>query len=106
MLTSSIEISDGLDLLWRNSIPPSKVMLGLGFYGRSFTLSDPSCNTPGCPFAGTGGGSGGAEPGSCTGVSGTLSNYEIERILKHQSPERVYDKDAGVNWLTWNSDQW
>ncbi|KAH1586896.1 hypothetical protein KXX34_006961 [Aspergillus fumigatus] len=49
--TNLTEISQGLDLLWRNNIPLKKVVLGLGFYGRSFTLSDPSCNTPGCPFA-------------------------------------------------------
>lgn len=64
--TNLTEISDGLDLLWRNKIDPSKVALGLGFYGRSFTLSDPSCNIPGCPFARDRGGSGGGNPGECT----------------------------------------
>lgn len=58
-----------MDLLWRNDIDPEKVVMGLGFYGRSkesiylfeemgsadglpagFTLSDSSCTTPGCPF--------------------------------------------------------
>jgi chitinase len=77
------EISTGLDLLWRNSIPPAKVLLGLGFYGRSFTLEDPGCNVPGCPFKRLWGeDSGGAAPGECTLVSGTLSNYEMSRIKK------------------------
>lgn len=77
------EISAGLDLLWCNSVPPGNVLLGLGFYGRSFTLGDPRCNTPGCSFKRTGDeNSGVARPGRCTLNSGTLSNYEINRILK------------------------
>ncbi|EFE38061.1 class V chitinase, putative [Trichophyton verrucosum HKI 0517] len=101
------EISAGLDLLWRNSVPPGKVLLGLGFYGRSFTLGDPRCNSPGCSFKRTGDeNSGGARPGRCTLNSGTLSNYEINRILKSKSPELVYNDEAGVNWITWDSDQW
>jgi chitinase len=49
--TNLTEISAALDLLWRNSVPANKVNLGLGFYGRSYTLSDPSCSSPGCPFS-------------------------------------------------------
>ncbi|KGY15717.1 hypothetical protein PABG_11372 [Paracoccidioides brasiliensis Pb03] len=53
----------GLDLLWRNSVPPEKVSLGLAFYGRSFALADPSYTTPGCTFTRDGDGtSGGAKP--------------------------------------------
>ncbi|OAX79842.1 hypothetical protein ACJ72_05835 [Emergomyces africanus] len=101
------EISLGLDLLWRNSVPPEKVNLGLGFYGRSFTLADPSCTTPGCPFKkGDHETSGGAQPGLCTLNSGTLSDYEINRILKEKSPEVIHNQDAGVNWITWDKDQW
>ncbi|KAM5499911.1 putative chitinase [Microsporum canis] len=105
--TNLTEISYGLDLLWRNSVPSEKVLLGLGFYGRSFTLGDPRCNIPGCSFKRTGNeNSGGARPGRCTLNSGTLSNYEINRILKSKSPELVYNDEAGVNWITWENDQW
>ncbi|THC91217.1 hypothetical protein EYZ11_009321 [Aspergillus tanneri] len=104
------EISAGLDLLWRNNIDPSKVVLGLAFYGRSFTLNDPSCNTPGCAFSnntGLGGASlGGANPGKCTRTSGILSDYEIARVIDNYSPEVMHDAEAGVNWITWNSNQW
>jgi chitinase len=44
------EISEGLNLLWRNGIQPNKVNLGIAFYGRSFTLQDTSCKSPGCLF--------------------------------------------------------
>ena len=46
------EINQSLDLLWRNNINPAKVVMGLGFYGRSFQLASPSCTAPGCGFSG------------------------------------------------------
>lgn len=93
--------------MWRNSVPPEKVSLGLAFYGRSFTLADPSCTTPGCAFKrGDNETSGGAKPGLCTLNSGTLSDYEINMVLKEKSPEVIYHQDSGVNWITWDNDQW
>jgi chitinase len=38
--TNLTEIDLALDLLWRNDIKPRQIVLGAGFYGRSFTLSD------------------------------------------------------------------
>lgn len=55
--TNLTEIKLALDLYWRNDIPPEKLNLGIGFYGRSFQLADPSCHKPGCRFLG------GADPG-------------------------------------------
>lgn len=98
--TNLTEIQQGLDLLWRNNIPSNKVVLGIGFYGRSFTLSDPSCNKPGCAF------SSGAKPGNCTKTSGVLSNAEIQRIIDAKNLKPTLDKNAGVKWITWDSDQW
>ncbi|KAL4901140.1 glycoside hydrolase superfamily [Aspergillus multicolor] len=40
--TNLTEIDESLNLLWRNGISSDKVVLGLGFYGRSFTLKDKS----------------------------------------------------------------
>lgn len=94
------EIALGLELLWRNDIDPAQVMLGLAFYGRLFTLEDPSCDSPGCPF------SGGGHPGSCTATSGILSDYEINRVLEEYSPPVAYDPVAAVNWISWEEDQW
>lgn len=36
------EINLALNLVWRNQVPAEKLVLGLGFYGRSFQLVDPS----------------------------------------------------------------
>ncbi|PYI28107.1 glycoside hydrolase, partial [Aspergillus indologenus CBS 114.80] len=98
--TNLTEIGDALDLLWRNNIDSSKVVLGLGFYGRSFTLSDSSCTAPGCPF------SGGGEPGSCTGTSGILSDAEIRGVISKYDLTPTLDTTAGVKYMTWDSDQW
>ncbi|KAL1872260.1 hypothetical protein Plec18167_006863 [Paecilomyces lecythidis] len=104
--TNLTEITQGLDLLWRNKIDPGQVILGLGLYGRSFTLNDTHCNTPGCPFDKNAYKGGGASPGECTQTSGILSDYEINRILKEYEPAVKYDETAGVNWITWNDNQW
>jgi chitinase len=91
------EIEEGLSLLWRAGVEPAKVTLGLGWYGRSFTLKDPSCNTPGCVFTE------GGNPGECTNSAGTLSNAEINRVIAANSLTPTFDKQAMVKWITWNS---
>jgi chitinase len=78
------------------------VNLGLGWYGRSFTLADPSCSTPDgiCQFTA------GGNPGQCTGSAGTLSNAEIKVILASGGAVESYDATAAVRWMTWNTNQW
>ncbi|KAI0904346.1 hypothetical protein F4823DRAFT_634502 [Ustulina deusta] len=96
--TNLSEIDQGLGLLWRASVESSKVVLGQGWYGRSFTLKDPSCNEPNgvCQF------SGGAEAGPCSGTSGILDYQEIEGVIDKYSPEVVWDKEAG--WISYDDD--
>lgn len=65
--TNLTEIDLALDLFWRNDVEPSKIVLGLGFYGRSFKLSSSSCWKPGCDFSGPG------LEGECTKSAGILS---------------------------------
>jgi chitinase len=98
--TNLTEIDEGLSLLWRAGISSGNVVLGLGWYGRSFKLTSASCTTPGCLF------SEGAAPGECTRTSGVLSNAEIDRIIDQHSLTPTYDDEAGVNWITWDGDQW
>jgi hypothetical protein len=76
--------------------------LGLGWYGRSFTLADSSCNIPNgvCRFTV------GANPGQCSNNAGTLTNLEIKRILASGTAIELYDETAGVKWMHWNNDQW
>jgi chitinase len=94
------EIRLALDLFWRNSVKPAKLNLGLGFYGRSFQLSNSACYQPGCSFKG------GAAPGPCSANSGTLTYKEIQAIIKQHKIKPYHDKEAAVKYITWNNDQW
>ncbi|CZS88466.1 uncharacterized protein RAG0_00213 [Rhynchosporium agropyri] len=100
--TNITEIDLGLDLLWRAGITPDKVVLGQGWYGRSFTLKDSSCNIPNgkCQF------SGGANPGKCSNAAGILDLQEIKDIVSSNSLTPTWDKTAGVKWITWGGNQW
>jgi chitinase len=119
--TNQTEIKLALDLLWRNSVDPKKVNLGLGFYGRSFQLSDPNCWHPGCkcqcsiqlrthadhtPCVMTGLFLGGASPGPCTQNSGTLSYKEITQVIDQNKLTPYYDRENAVKYIVWNKDQW
>jgi GH18 family chitinase len=50
--TNLTEIKDSISLFQRVGVPLDRIVLGLGFYGRSFELSNPSCAKPGCLFSG------------------------------------------------------
>ncbi|KAJ9350890.1 CAZyme family GH18 [Paecilomyces variotii] len=39
-----------ISLFWRANVPPSDIVLRLGFYGRTYELTDGSCWKPGCAF--------------------------------------------------------
>jgi len=97
--TNLTEIDESLKLLWRNNIDPSKVVLGMGFYGRSYTLQDPSCTAPGCPFTGA------APPGPCTQSAGTLSFAEIEDVIA-AGANVVLNEAAAVKIVTYGGDNW
>ena len=98
--TNMTEIEEAMNLLWRNEVPAKKINLGLGFYGRSFQLADPSCSKPGCLFKA------GASPGGCTKNSGTLSYREITDVIEKHKLKPEYDKDHAVKYIVWNQDQW
>lgn len=98
--TNLTEIKSAMDLLWRNQIPPEKLNLGLGFYGRSFQFSNPSCHQPGCNFKG------GATPGPCTKNSGTLSYREINDIIDEKKLKPYHDEKNAVKYIVWGNDQW
>ncbi|KAH2125637.1 hypothetical protein KXW75_003140 [Aspergillus fumigatus] len=100
--TNLTEIISAMDLLWRNDIHPSQVVMGLGFYGRSFTLNNTSCVTAGCPFSTVG------KAGDCTNSAGTLSFSEIEAILKDASRNatQTYDEASSVQIVTFDGNQW
>jgi chitinase len=98
--TNLTEIKDTLDLLWRNKVDPSKVTMGMAFYGRSFTLASSSCSEPGCSYLSAG------DAGDCSATAGILFNNEIEQIIADNKLTPTLYKDAAVKTITWNGDQW
>ena len=104
--TNLTEIQQATELFWRVSIPPSKIVIGFGFYGRAFSLADPKCSKPGCRFKGP------SKPGPCTATGGYLAYYEIMDIIsaggsrKRATIEPTLDEKSGVNYLTFDRDQW
>ncbi|KAF2147914.1 glycoside hydrolase family 18 protein, partial [Myriangium duriaei CBS 260.36] len=100
--TNLTEIDNALDLLWRSGVDSNKVVLGQGWYGRSFTLKDGSCNTPNgnCQFVG------GAKDGPCSQAAGILDYQEIADVISQNHLIPTWDKTAGVKWITWAGDQW
>ncbi|EEU38422.1 uncharacterized protein NECHADRAFT_106586 [Fusarium vanettenii 77-13-4] len=44
--TNLTEIKDAFNLLWRNKIDPNQVNMGLAFYARTFSISNPSYISP------------------------------------------------------------
>ncbi|RSL95244.1 hypothetical protein CDV31_013975 [Fusarium ambrosium] len=94
------EIDLALDLFWRNDIPPGDIVLGVGFYGRSFKLQNPGCWRPGCRFSGPG------DKGRCTDTAGFLSYSEIMDLIKTSGAKATYDKDAKVNYMTYGDNSW
>ncbi|KAK1145844.1 hypothetical protein N8T08_003790 [Aspergillus melleus] len=93
------EIRNVMDLLWRNSISSDKVVLGLPFYGRVFTMANENCKKPGCKFASAG------NPGKCSKEAGVLMNSELDDIRTDKKIQPTLDKEAAVQVLTWGN-QW
>lgn len=80
-------------------IDPGKISLGVAWYGRGYTLADPSCNTLGCPFSGPN------EPGKCTNSAGVLSLVEIKEMIESGEAKSNMLEDIGMKELVW-ADQW
>ncbi|KAF7171570.1 hypothetical protein CNMCM5623_003945 [Aspergillus felis] len=97
--TNLTEIDRALELLWRNDIDSSKVVMGVAFYSRTYTVVDPGCVTPGCLYAS------GGKKGDCSGEVGILLNSEIDQIKDKRGLVPVLNKDAAVQLLSWD-DQW
>ncbi|KAJ4245209.1 hypothetical protein NW762_014079 [Fusarium torreyae] len=98
--TNLTEIKSSLDLLWRNKVSPSKVVLGLAFYGRAVTLASSSCSEPGCPYVSA------ADAGECSGEAGILFNSEISQLISDKKLKPKLYKDAAIKTIQWNDDQW
>ncbi|KAL7651280.1 hypothetical protein ACMYSQ_011013 [Aspergillus niger] len=99
--TNLTEIKSALDLMWRVGVEPSKIVMGIGFYGRSFTVNDATCVDPGCAFADAG------HAGPCTATAGVLSYKEIVEYMNDADAVVYLDDTDAVNYMIWDSaTQW
>lgn len=76
--------------------------MGLGYYGRAFTLKDPNCYDIGCEFSGA------ARAGECTDAPGTLAWFEIVQLSqqKELNPMIITNTTGQVKILVFDRDQW
>lgn len=81
--------------------PPSKLVLGLGIYGRTFRLKE-KINSTIKPYALT---KGAGLQGMYTGSQGFLSYYEICELIKKQKWFSEYDQEQQVPFA-YKDDQW
>lgn len=87
--TNLTEIGLALDLLWRNKIDSSKVVMGLAFYGRTFSATSQACLKPGCTYES------GGKKGKCSKETGILLNSEIDDLIEEKGVKpTVYKADA------------
>lgn len=69
-------------------IQRSQIVMGLGSYARTYTLTDDDCQDLGCPFDGPG------APG-CEGTAGFLPYFEIADIVTTRSFDMIrFDEDS------------
>jgi len=97
--TSIIDIESSTLPLWYDGVPPSKINLGIAYYGRGFTLSDKKCRDIGCPYVG------GSKPGPCTSSTGVLSLREITQLVNGNIATPRLLPNLMIKQISWD-DQW
>ncbi|OQN97868.1 hypothetical protein B0A48_16179 [Cryoendolithus antarcticus] len=90
------DISNDTLPLWFDALDPSKINFGLAYYGRGYTLADPTCNTLGCRFSGP------SKPGICTNYAGVMSLIEIEHLIAQKSLTPKLLDQALMKQITWD----
>ncbi|XP_022107744.1 chitotriosidase-1-like, partial [Acanthaster planci] len=93
-----LTVSNAVDIWLEGGTPPSKLVLGMGLYGRSFTLRGQQTGI-GAPVSGPG------TPGVSTREDGFLSYYEICNKLQDGQLTRVWDVRRRVPYA-FHGNQW
>ncbi|XP_025423968.1 probable chitinase 10 isoform X2 [Sipha flava] len=87
-------------LIQKLGADPSKIVLGLPFYGQTFTLSSNSEHGLGDPVKGSG------YPGEYTQQPGMLAYYEICNRVLNENWQVSRDKKSGFDPYAYNGNQW
>ncbi|XP_047998380.1 endochitinase-like isoform X2 [Leguminivora glycinivorella] len=98
--TLNLNVNNSVHVWINNGASPSKLLLGLANYGKSFTLTSLENTGTGAPFDGAG------APGPYTGAAGTLAYYEICEDQQNNPSEWSVTEVEG-NYVYANKDlQW
>jgi chitinase len=96
-------IDYAVDAYIKAGTPPSKLVMGLGTYGRSWALSNPANTNPGSAASGPG------TAGKCTGEGGILSYYEVKDFIaagatvKYDAVAVAQYAYSGNQWVSYDS---
>ncbi|KAK2051178.1 hypothetical protein LY76DRAFT_676697 [Colletotrichum caudatum] len=98
-MSDIISLDAALGAFGKEGVPTTQINLGVGFFGRSYELSDTSsCPGIGCPATRVG------TAGQCTDTPGFLSYDEIPQ--KFGKTASKYDDKTATNYLSYDDDQW
>ncbi|XP_050423223.1 probable chitinase 10 [Adelges cooleyi] len=89
-----------IKLITRLGADPAKIVLGLPFYGQSYTLASSSEHGLGDPAKGPG------IPGEYTQQPGMLAYYEICNRVYNENWQSSRDKQSGLDPYAYNGNQW
>lgn len=98
--TNLTQIDQGFQLLWRVGIDPANVVMGMGFYGRSFTMADAGCWQPWCEFSAAG------NARDCSQTPGILYYAEIAASNESLNVATYYNPISTVKVNVFNGNQW
>lgn len=93
------EIANDSLPLWFDGLDPAKINFGTAYYGRGYTLTDPTCAYIGCSFKGP------SNPAPCTNFPGVMSLIEIQTLIQQKGivPEMI--QASMMKQISWD-DQW
>lgn len=97
---SILDITTNIVPLWFDGVEPAKVNLGIPYYGRGYTLSNPSCTDVNCPYSGP------SRGGPCSHSDGILTLKEIGDLIKRENLTPKLIPDAMQKEISYDGDQW
>jgi len=90
----SLNVEDGLQLWVDKGCPKERLIVGVPFYGRSFTLGQKGVTKLKAPVNKWGPSGGGGKPGPYTNATGFLAYYEICEMVQNTSLNWIEEYDA------------